>query len=142
MNHFSIRTFALFIGVAIDGSFDLKWINKQPQSLSIPDNFNIVVRNIIQLFIILFVFGLCILNDKYRIPPLGPIESSMHPVASKPEAVDTRKYNARQNGESRTTPIQKNENCMLVPQQTKVAQDTIEQIQNRIMNKKKKILLE
>ena len=66
-NHFSVRTFALFIGAAMDSSLDFDWLNKQPDYIS--NNLNIIIRNVIQIFTILSIFGLCILNDKYRVPP-------------------------------------------------------------------------
>eukprot|EP01083_Nonionella_stella_P049501 131884_1 len=65
VNHFNIRTFALFIATANDSSFDPRWVNKQPPDM-VPDDLNIIVRNCIQLSIILFLFGLCVLNDKLR----------------------------------------------------------------------------
>ena len=65
LNHFNVRAFALFILTAIDSSFDTLWMNKQPKNM-IPTHLNIFLRNGIQVVIILTVFGLCILNDKYR----------------------------------------------------------------------------
>ena len=64
MNHFSVRTFSLFIATAIDGSFDTKWVNKQPQI--IPNDFNIIWRNAAQIAMLIVSFGLVVLNDRFR----------------------------------------------------------------------------
>ena len=65
MNHFSVRTFSLFIGTACDSTFDLLWMNKQPMNI-IPNDFSIIWRNVIVFVSIGSTFGLCILNDRFR----------------------------------------------------------------------------
>mmetsp|Transcript_51022 Transcript_51022/g.84712 ORF Transcript_51022/g.84712 Transcript_51022/m.84712 type:complete len:303 (+) Transcript_51022:30-938(+) len=65
VNHFSVRTFALFIAVAIFSTFDREWLTKQPGAI-ISANLNIVVRNLIQTVLILVCVALAVLNDRYR----------------------------------------------------------------------------
>ena len=74
INHFNVRAFALIIGAAVESSFDLYWFDKQPFKI-IPEDFNIIWRNIIQFIGVSFIVGLCILNDKYRDATLEQKES-------------------------------------------------------------------
>eukprot|EP01083_Nonionella_stella_P049502 131885_1 len=66
VNHFSIRAFALIISIPIYASIDTLWIKKQPSGMIPDDNLDIILRNCIQLLVILFLFGLVVLNDKLR----------------------------------------------------------------------------
>merc|ERR1719420_549991 len=64
VNHFSVRTFSLFVVVAIASSFQPHWPPTLP--IAFPAIENVFLLNAVQLLLILFLFLLAICNDRLR----------------------------------------------------------------------------
>merc|ERR1719445_327229 len=82
VNHFSVRTFSLFVVVAIASSFQPKWPPTLP--FGFPAIENVFLLNAVQLLMILFLFLLAFANDRLRGAKEVP-EKTESEIAAGPE---------------------------------------------------------